>query len=75
LLLDGTLIPVHDQSITKKTKNYRRSTNTQVIYTHRRKTINVGKTFPGNRNNIIVARATVPVGPTYKTDGGYQTIP
>lgn len=75
LLLDGTLNPVHDQSITKKSKNYRRSINTQVICTHRRKIIYVGKAFPGNRNDIIVARSTVPVGPTYKTDGGYRTIP
>ncbi|MEI6252524.1 MAG: hypothetical protein WCP30_06945 [Mycobacteriaceae bacterium] len=27
LLLDGTLIPVHDQSVTRPSKNYRRSVN------------------------------------------------
>jgi hypothetical protein len=29
--LDGTLIPVHDQSITAISKTYRRSVNTQII--------------------------------------------
>ena len=30
-IIDGTLIPVHDQSITAISKNYRRSVNTQII--------------------------------------------
>lgn len=29
--LDGTLIPVHDKKRTAKSKNYRRSVNTQVM--------------------------------------------
>lgn len=28
--MDGTLIPVHDQKKTKKSKNYRRSVNVQI---------------------------------------------
>ena len=37
LLLDRTPIPVHDQSITRPSKNYRRSVNIQVMATlHRR---------------------------------------
>ena len=74
LLLNGTLIPVHDQSITKKPEDYRRSINTQVTCTHHRKIIYIGKTFPGKKNNIIVPRATMPVGPTHQTDGRYRTI-
>ncbi|MGW3572155.1 transposase family protein [Streptomyces sp. NPDC000941] len=30
-LVDGTLIPVHDQKKTKKPKNYRRSLNVQIV--------------------------------------------
>lgn len=30
-IIDGTLIPVHDQAITAISKNYRRSVNTQII--------------------------------------------
>jgi len=30
-IIDGTLIPVHDQSITAISKNYRRSVNTQIV--------------------------------------------
>jgi hypothetical protein len=30
-IIDGTLNPVHDQSITAPSKNYRRSINTQIV--------------------------------------------
>jgi hypothetical protein len=30
-IIDGTLIPVHDQTITAPAKNYRRSINTQIM--------------------------------------------
>ncbi|ORC03654.1 hypothetical protein B1T48_22885 [Mycobacterium persicum] len=59
-IIDGTLIPVHDQSITAISKNYRRSVNTQIIIcAHRRSVVAVGRCWPGNRNDVIVARATV----------------
>jgi hypothetical protein len=74
LLLDGTLIPVHDHAISAKSKNYRRSVNAQVISTHDKRILYVGRAWPGNRNDIIVARATVPQGPIYKTDGGYRSF-
>ncbi|MBE5477702.1 hypothetical protein E3G68_005035 [Mycobacteroides abscessus] len=48
LLLDGTLIPVHDQSITRPSKNYRRSVNIQVIATLHRRIVHVGNAWPGN---------------------------
>jgi hypothetical protein len=55
-IIDGTLIPVHDQSITAISKNYRRSVNTQIIIcAHRRRVVAVGRCWPGNRNDLIVA--------------------
>jgi hypothetical protein len=59
-IIDGTLIPVHDQTITAVSKNYRRSVNTQVpISAHSRSVVTVGRCWPGNRNDVVVARATV----------------
>jgi hypothetical protein len=52
--------PLHDQSITAISKNYRRSINAQIIIcAHRRHVVAVGRCWPGNRNDVIVARATV----------------
>lgn len=75
LFLDGTLIPVEDHSLAKKSKNYRRSANAQVVCDHKRRVVFVGTAWPGNRNDIIVARETVPTGRTFKTDGAYRTFP
>lgn len=59
-IIDGTLIPVHDQAITAISKNYRRSVNTQIIIcAHQRRVVMAGQCWPGNRNDVIVARATV----------------
>ncbi|MHA7650353.1 transposase family protein [Mycobacterium sp. ML4] len=59
-IIDGTLIPVHDQAITAVSKNYRRSINTQIIIcAHRRRVLVAGRCRPGNRNDVIVARHTV----------------
>jgi Helix-turn-helix of DDE superfamily endonuclease/DDE superfamily endonuclease len=58
-IIDGTLIPVHDQSITAISKNYRRSINTQIICAHRRRVITTGQCWPGNRNDVVAARATL----------------
>jgi hypothetical protein len=59
-IIDGTLIPVHDQSITAISKNYRRSVNSQIIIrAHRRGVIAADQCWPGNRNDVIVARHTV----------------
>ena len=80
-LIDGTLIPVHDQTRTALSKNYRRSINTQILtrYANRR-VVTVGKTWPGNRNDIIVAKATmtdiVSQAPGLVLgDGAYQSMP
>jgi len=77
-LTDGTLIPVHDQSITAISKNYRRSVNTQVIICARRRRVEVaGQCWPGNRNDVIAARHTVVQlldGRVVLGDNGYRDI-
>lgn len=78
-IIDGTLIPVHDQSITAISKNYRRSINTQVIIcSPTRAVVAVGECWPGNRNDVVVARATVAHLLTGQRvilgDGGYRGI-
>lgn len=50
-IIDGTRIPVHDESITAISKNYRRSINTQIIIcAHRRRVVIAGQCWPGNRD-------------------------
>jgi hypothetical protein len=77
-IIDGTLIPVHDQSITAISKNYRRSVNTQIIIcAHARRVVAVGRCWPGNRNDVVVARATVAhllTGHEILGDAGYRGI-
>ncbi|MEU1804020.1 transposase [Streptomyces sp. NPDC019937] len=78
-LADGTLIPVHDQRKTKKSKNYRRSVNVQIVCrAHDRRIVAVGDTWPGNRNDVVVFRETLgrtlPDHPRLSGDGGYQGI-
>jgi hypothetical protein len=78
-IIDGTLMAVHDQSITAISKNYRRSVNTQIIIcAHRRRVVVAGHCWPGNRNDVIVARHTVTHlldGRVVLGDGGYRGIP
>jgi hypothetical protein len=77
-IIDGTPIPVHDQSITAISKNYRRSVNTQIIIcSHRRRVVVAGHCWPGNRNDVTVARHTVVQlldGRLVLGDGGYRGI-
>ena len=69
---------MHDQSITAISKNYRRSVNTQIIIcAHRRRVLVAGHCWPGNRNDVIVARQTVAHlldGRVVLGDGGYRGI-
>lgn len=59
-IIGATLIPVHDQSITAISKNYRRGVNTEIlINANNRRVIAVGPCWPGNRNDVVVARRTV----------------
>jgi hypothetical protein len=77
-IIDGTLIPLHDQSITAISKNYRRSVNTKiVICAHRRRVVVAGQCWPGNRNDVVVARHTMVQlleGRVVLGDGGYRGI-
>jgi hypothetical protein len=53
-IIDGTLIPVHDHTITASANNYRRSINTQItIYADARRVVAVGRCRPGNRNDVV----------------------
>jgi hypothetical protein len=78
-IIDGTLIPVHDQTITAPSKNYRRSINTQILISSRHRTvIAVGHCWPGNRNDVIIAGHTLAHLLTGSQmvlgDGGYRGI-
>lgn len=59
-VVDGTLIPVEDHTQTECSKNYRHSVNVQFTFRARdRRVIAVGDAWTGNRNDIIVFRATM----------------
>jgi DDE superfamily endonuclease len=59
-------------------KNYRRSVNSQIIiWAHRRRVLAASQCWPGNRNDVIVARHTVLPGldgRVFLGDGGYRGI-
>jgi len=48
-----------------------------VIATLNRQIVHVDNAWPGNRNDIVVAKATItlPAGITTLTDGGYRCMP
>ena len=78
-VVDGTLIPTRDHTRTALCKNYRRSVNVQVVCRRRdRRVVFVGAAWPGNRNDSVVFRATVPAAvaghPRLIGDGGYQGV-
>lgn len=68
---------MHDQSITKPSKNDRRSVNVQVMATLGRRIVHLSSAWPGNRNDFVVAKATItlPDGLTTLTDSGYRCMP
>lgn len=52
LIVDGTLVPTRDHTITEQSKNYRYSTNHQVVIdADIRLIVVVGRPLPGNRND------------------------
>lgn len=76
LIADGTLVPTRDHAVAKQSKNYRYSTNHQVVIdADTRLVVVVGRPLPGNRNDCkaweesgtktAVGRTTV------IADGGY----
>ncbi|MFZ3467542.1 transposase [Streptomyces sp. 4.24] len=52
LIVDGTLAPTRDHTIAEQSKNYRYSTNHQlVIDADTRRVVVIGRPLPGNRND------------------------
>ena len=58
-IVDGTLIPTRDHRLAAPSKNYRYSTNVQVVIdAHTRLVVALGDPQPGNRNDTIVYRTS-----------------
>ncbi|MEV0443557.1 transposase [Streptomyces spectabilis] len=76
LIVDGTLVPTRDHTIAEQSKNYRYSTNHQVVIdADTRLVVVVGRPLPGNRNDCKAwaeSGAKDAVGATRTiADGGY----
>jgi hypothetical protein len=76
LIVDGTLVPTRDHEIAEQSKNYRYSTNHQVVIdSDSRLIVVVGRPLPGNRNDCKAweesgAKSAVDATMTI-ADGGY----
>ncbi|WP_331724205.1 transposase (plasmid) [Streptomyces longwoodensis] len=77
LIVDGTLVPTRDHTIAEQSKNYRYSTNHQVVIdADSRLVVVVGRPLPGNRNDckaweLSGAKDAVRCT-TVIADGGYR---
>ncbi|MCI4142284.1 transposase [Streptomyces sp. MMS20-AI2-20] len=77
LIVDGTLVPTRDHTVAEQSKNYRYSTNHQVVIdADTQLVVAVGRPLPGNRNDckaweLSGAKATVGKT-TVIADGGYR---
>ncbi|AEM83386.1 transposase IS4 family protein [Streptomyces violaceusniger Tu 4113] len=76
LIVDGTLVPTRDHTVAEQSKNYRYSTNHQVVIdADTRLVVVVGQPLPGNRNDCkawVESGAKAAVGTTMTiADGGY----
>lgn len=76
LIVDGALVPTRDHSVAEQSKNYRYSTNHQVVIdADSRRGVVVGQPVPGKRNDCRAweeSGAKVAVGNTVTiADGGY----
>ncbi|MGW4391792.1 transposase [Streptomyces sp. NPDC004685] len=76
LIVDGTLVPTRDHTVAEQSKNYRYSTNHQVVIdADSRLVVVVGRPLPGNRNDCKAwaeSGAKDAVGTTMTiADGGY----
>ena len=74
--MDGTLVPTRDHNIAEQSKNYRYSTNHQVVIdADTRLIVVVGEPLPGNRNDCKAweeSGAKTAAGKTFTmADGGY----
>ncbi|MCG7524810.1 transposase [Streptomyces sp. OfavH-34-F] len=77
LIGDGTLVPTRDHTVAERSKNYRYSTNHQVVIdADIRRVVVVGRPLPGNRNDCkawALSGAEEAVGrTTVIADGGYR---
>ncbi|MFF6877995.1 transposase [Streptomyces sp. NPDC012474] len=77
LIVDGTLVPTRDHTIAEQSKNYRYSTNHQVVIdADTRLVVAVGRPVTGNRNDCKaweLSGAKDAVGrTTVIADGGYR---
>ncbi|MGW2964440.1 transposase [Streptomyces sp. NPDC001220] len=77
LIVDGTLVSTRDRTIAEQSKNYRYSTNHQVVIdADTRFVVAVGRPLPGNRNDCKaweLSGAKEAVGrTTVIADGGYR---
>ncbi|KOU93883.1 transposase [Streptomyces sp. XY593] len=76
LIVDGTLVPTRDHTVAERSKNYRYSTNHQVVIdAGTRLVVVVGRPLAGNRNDCKAweesgVKAAVS-GTTTIADGGY----
>ncbi|MFH8843177.1 transposase [Streptomyces sp. NPDC017868] len=76
LIVDGTLVPTRDHTVAEQSKNYRYSTNHQVVIdADSRLVVVVGRPLAGNRNDCKAweeSGAKAAVGRTMTiADGGY----
>jgi hypothetical protein len=80
LIVDGTLVPTHDRSVSASSKNYRYSVNMQVVIdANTRRGVAIGNTMPGNRHDSRAYRESgvdqYSVGAHVMADGGYLGNP
>ncbi|MER5466991.1 transposase [Streptomyces sp. NPDC002668] len=76
LIVDGTLVPTRDHEVAEQSKNYRYSTNHQVVIdADSRLVVVVGRPLPGNRNDCKAWEESGTKAAVGKTtviaDGGY----
>lgn len=77
LIVDGTLVPTRDRSVAEQSKNYRYSTNHQVLIdADTQLVVAVGRPLPGNRNDCraweLSGVKTAVGNATVIADGGYR---
>ena len=76
-VVDGALVPTRDHTVAEQSKNYRHSTNHQVVIdADTRLVVAVGRPLPGDRNDCTAwelsgAKATVGKAVVI-ADGGYR---
>ncbi|MGW7528720.1 transposase [Streptomyces sp. NPDC054783] len=77
LIVDGTLVPTRDHEVAEQSKNYRYSTNRQVVIdADSRLVVVVGRPLPGSRNDCKARELSGAKGAVGRTaviaDGGYR---